>query len=51
MSLPGRPKGENRSAQHAGCSINLPGRPEGEYRNAQHGGCAISLPGGAKRLQ
>ena len=35
MSLPGRPKGEYRSAQHAGCSISLPGRPEGEYPSAK----------------
>ena len=35
MSLPGRPKGEYRSAQHAGYLISLPGRPEGENSRAK----------------
>jgi len=38
MSLPGRPKGEYRSAQHGGSPVNLPGRPKGEHRSAQHRG-------------
>jgi hypothetical protein len=38
MSLPGRPKGEYRSAQRGGFLIRLPGRPKGEYRSAQRGG-------------
>ncbi len=28
MSLPGRPKGEYRSAKHVGCLMSLPGRPK-----------------------
>ena len=44
MSLPGRPKGEYRSAQHEGSSVSLPGRPKGEYRSAQHEGSPVSLP-------
>ena len=43
MSPPGRPKGEYRSAQHAGCPMSPPGRPKGEYRSAQHAGCLMSL--------
>ncbi len=43
MSLPGRPKGEYRSAQHEGCLMSLPGRPKGEYRSAQHEGCLMIL--------
>ena len=35
MSLPGRPKGEFRSAQHEGTSMSPQGRPKGEYRSAQ----------------
>jgi hypothetical protein len=35
MSPPGRPKGEYRSAQHAGGPVSPPGRPKGEYRSAQ----------------
>ncbi len=42
MSLPGRPKGEYRSAKHGGCLMSLPGRPKGEYRSAKHGGCLMS---------
>jgi len=38
MSLPGRPKGEHRSAQHEGRPTSPKGRPEGEYRSAQHEG-------------
>ncbi len=41
MSLPGRPKGEYRSAKHGGCLMSLPGRPKGQYRSAQHGGFLI----------
>jgi hypothetical protein len=29
MSLPGRPKGAYRSAQHEGTRMSLPGRPDG----------------------
>ena len=36
MSLPGRPKGESRSAQHDGASATLPGRPKAESPNALH---------------
>ena len=42
MSLPGRPEGEYRSAQHEGNPLSLPGRPEGEYRSAQHEGSPMS---------
>jgi len=35
MSLPGRPKGECRSAQREGFFIHPPGRPKGECRSAQ----------------
>ncbi len=42
MSLPGRPKGEYRSAQHEGTPVSLPGRPKGEYRSAKHVGCLMS---------
>ena len=35
MSLPGRPKGEYRSAQRVGCLMSLPGRPKGQYRCAR----------------
>ena len=35
MSLPGRPKGEYRSAKHAGCLMSLPDRPQGEYPRAR----------------
>jgi len=42
MSLPGRPKGEYRSAQHEGSAVSLPGRPKGEYRSAQHEGAKAS---------
>jgi hypoxanthine-DNA glycosylase len=38
MSLPGRPKGEYRSAKHEGDPMSLPGRPKGEYRSAKHEG-------------
>ncbi len=38
MSLPGRPKGEYRSARREGSPMSLPGRPKGEYRSAQRGG-------------
>ena len=30
MSPPGRPKGEYRSAEHAGGLMSPPGRPKGE---------------------
>ena len=36
MSLPGRPKGEHRSAEHEGMPIGLPGRPKGEHRSADY---------------
>ena len=42
MSLPGRPKGEYRSAQHEGSAVSLPGRPKGEYRSAQHEGSPVN---------
>jgi uncharacterized protein (TIGR00251 family) len=42
MSPPGRPKGEYRSAQHAGNPISPPGRPKGKYRSAQHAGGPVS---------
>ena len=42
MSLPGRPKGEYRSAQHEGTPVSLPGRPKGEYRSAQRVGRLMS---------
>ena len=45
MSAPGRPKGELRSAQHAGTAVSPPGRPKGEFRSAQHAGTAVSAPG------
>lgn len=32
MSLPGRPKGEYRSAKHEGDLSSPPGRLKGEYR-------------------
>ena len=38
MSPPGRPKGECRSAKHAGFPLSPPGRPKGECRNAKHEG-------------
>jgi len=45
MSLPGRPKGEYRSAQHEGSPTSLPGRPKGEYRSAQHDDASLgALP-------
>ena len=34
MSPSDRPKGEYRSAKHAGCLMSPPGRPKGEYRSA-----------------
>ena len=37
MSPPGRPKGENRHAQHEGTSFNPQGRPKGEHRSTQPG--------------
>ncbi len=43
MSLPGRPKGEYRSAQREGTSMSLPGRPKGEYPSAQREGTSITL--------
>ena len=49
MSLPGRPKGEFRSAQHEGTPVSLPGRPKGEFRSAQHEGTPVSLPGRPER--
>ena len=42
MSPQGRPKGESRSAQHAGGLLRPPGRPKGEYRSAQHAGGLLS---------
>jgi len=45
MSPPGRPKGEYRSAQHAGSTMSPPGRPKGEYRSAQHAGAVAGPPG------
>ena len=38
MSPPGRPKGEDRSAQREGFLIRPPGRPKGEDRRAQREG-------------
>ncbi len=35
MSLPGRPKGEYRSAQRGGCLMSAPGRPKCEFRSAK----------------
>ena len=35
MSLPGRPKGEYRSAQHEGSPVNPPGHPECAVRRAR----------------
>ncbi len=47
MSLPGRPKGEYRSAQHEGTPASLYGRPKGEERSAQHEGTPVNgLPFG-----
>jgi iron complex transport system permease protein len=46
MSLPGRPKGEVRSAEHEGTPLSLPGRPEGEVRSAKHEGVPLSLLSG-----
>jgi methionyl-tRNA formyltransferase len=43
MSPPGRPKGEYRSAQHAGLPVRPPGRPKGEYRSAQHEGSPVTV--------
>ena len=43
MSRPGRPKGEHRSAQRAGNSINPPSRSKGEHRSAQHAGSPVSV--------
>jgi len=34
MSVPGRPKGENRSAQREATPVRPPGRPKGEMRSA-----------------
>ena len=48
LSPPGRPKGEDRSAQHEGTSVSPPGRPKGEYRSAQHEGTPVSPPGRPK---
>ena len=31
MRLPGRPKGEYRSAEHEGTPVRLPDRPKGSY--------------------
>ena len=54
MSPPGRPKGEYRSAQHAGTPESPPGRQGprrgpsgslGEYRSAQHAGASGSVGG------
>ena len=42
MSLPGRPKGEYRSAKHGGCLMSPPGRPKGEYRRAKSEGTLMS---------
>jgi hypothetical protein len=42
MSLPGRPKGEYRSAQREGSPVSPPGRPKGEYRSAQREGSPVS---------
>jgi 2-amino-4-hydroxy-6-hydroxymethyldihydropteridine diphosphokinase len=42
MSLPGRPKGDIRSAQHEGTPVSLPGRPKGDIRSAQHEGTPVS---------
>ena len=50
MSLPGRPKGEYRSAKHVGCLMSLPGRPKGEYRSAKHVGCLMSARGRSQAL-
>ncbi len=42
MSLPGRPKGEYRSAQHGGCLRTAQGRPK---RESPLGGAARSALG------
>jgi hypothetical protein len=42
MSLPGRPKGEYRSAQQEGTPVSAPGRPE---RELPLGGAARSALG------
>ena len=43
MSPPGRPKGENRSAQREGTPVSPPGRPKGECRSAQREGTPVRL--------
>ena len=43
MSLPGRPKGEYRSAKHGGFLMSLPGRPKGEYRRLHGSAFAFAL--------
>ncbi len=44
MSPPGRPKGEFRSAQHAGLLMSAAGPlPRGSHRSAQHEGTLMSL--------
>ena len=50
MSLPGRPKGEFRSAKHEGTPVSLPGRPKGEFRSAKHEGTRVSRPGRSQVL-
>ena len=45
MRLPGRPKGEYRSAQHEGCLIRLPGRRKCENRVVPHDDCLMSPHG------
>jgi imidazolonepropionase len=44
MSPPGRPKGEYRSAEHAGSPVRPPGRPKGEYRSAQNADSPVRSP-------
>jgi ring-1,2-phenylacetyl-CoA epoxidase subunit PaaC len=50
MSLPGRPKGEYRNAQHEGSTVSPPGRPMGEYRNAQQEGTRVTMSTATKAL-
>jgi acetyl-CoA acetyltransferase len=42
MSAPGRPKREDRSAQHEGRPVSAPGRPKREDRSAQHEGRPVN---------
>jgi NitT/TauT family transport system ATP-binding protein len=48
LSLPGRPKGDDRKAQPEGFPLSLPGRPKGDDRKARPEGFPLSLPGRPK---